>query len=203
MIVKRPNILYIMSDDHSAQAISIYQSHLSQVFQTPNIDRIGREGAVASRCFCTNALCTPSRATILTGLYSHKNQVKTLMDPLPDDLPTFPKLMHEAGYQTALFGKWHLHTVPDGFDTYGVLPGQGVYFDPSFLCRESDWDSLESVYANVTDKREAGYVTDLITDKCLDWLENSWDPEKPFLLLCHHKAPHDNFEYGPCSSSTT
>ena len=125
------------------------------------------------------------------------------MDPLPDDLPNFPKLMHEAGYQTALFGKWHLHTVPDGFDTYGVLPGQGVYFDPSFLCRESDWDSLESVYANVTDKREAGYVTDLITDKCLDWLENSWDPEKPFLLLCHHKAPHDNFEYGPCSSSTT
>lgn len=119
------------------------------------------------------------------------------MDPLPDHLPTFPKLMQEAGYQTALFGKWHFHTVPHGFDEYGVLPGQGVYCDPSFLCKETDWDSLDSIYANVSDKREAGYVTDLITDKCLDWLENRWDPKKPFLLLCHHKAPHDNFEYHP------
>lgn len=195
--MKKPNILFILSDDHSAEAVSLYGSRLAGVFETPNIDRIGREGVAAERCFCTNALCTPSRASILTGLYPHKNGVKTLTDALPEKVPTFPELMHAAGYQTALFGKWHVHAAPRGFDEYAVLPAQGVYWNPSFLYGKDDWEALENIYADVTDVREAGYVTDLITDKCLDWLAHKRDAHKPFLLMCHHKAPHDNFEYHP------
>lgn len=194
-----------MSDDHCANAISAYQSsRLNTVFKTPNIDRIANEGSKVTQCFCTNAICTPSRATILTGQHSHKNQVKTLEDPLSDDARTFPMQLQDDGYQTALYGKWHLHTEPKGFDDYKILPGQGLYRDPYFIEKGSQWPVVENYRENLSEgeahypqgKQENGYVTDLITDHSLEWLKNR-DQEKPFLLLCHHKAPHDFFEYHP------
>ncbi|MBK1875349.1 sulfatase family protein [Pelagicoccus mobilis] len=203
MAKKRPNILFIMSDDHCANAISAYRSsRLNDVFKTPNIDRIANEGVRLDRCFCANAICTPSRATILTGQHSHVNKVKTLEDPLPTSSETFPRVLQADGYQTGLFGKWHLHSEPQGFDDYSILPGQGLYHDPYFIEKGETWPHIEN-YADLKSEgeihypqgtRHKGHVTDLITDRCLDWLEKR-DREKPFMLLCHHKAPHDSFEY--------
>ncbi|MHC4337483.1 MAG: twin-arginine translocation signal domain-containing protein, partial [Planctomycetota bacterium] len=121
---KRPNILFIMSDDHAAPAISCYGSKMNK---TPSIDRIANEGMRFDNCFCTNSICTPSRATILTGKYSHKNGCLTLSDRFDGTQQTFPKLLQEAGYYTAVVGKWHLKTEPTGFDYWNVLPGQGKY----------------------------------------------------------------------------
>lgn len=193
---KTPNILYIMSDDHAANAISAYNSRLSSVFQTKNIDRIGEEGAVLNHCYCTNALCTPSRATILTGLYSHETTVRTLANTLPTNLMTFPKMMQNAGYQTGLIGKWHVHSEPLGFDYYDVFPSQGTYWDPYFISTGFDWSHVCTHKQGNLGIQEKGYVTDLVTKKSLNWLEKR-DKDKPFLLLCQHKAPHDNFEYHP------
>jgi len=141
--MKQPNILFILSDDHAANAISLYGSRLASVFQTPNLDRIGREGALFTRCYCTNSICTPSRATILTGQYSHVNGVRTLDDPLDTSMLTYPLLLRREGYQTAIVGKWHVHTEPQGFDYYDVLGGQGLYFDPSFQNQSFDWNALQ------------------------------------------------------------
>ncbi len=191
-----PNILFIMADDHAANAISAYGSRLTSVFETPNIDRIGKEGAILHNCFCTNAICTPSRATILTGQYSHTNGVKTLSDILGNQ-ETFPQTLQMNGYQTAVVGKWHVHSKPQGFDYYDVLPGQGLYFYPYFMDKDMDWDTFHHNPHNSSQgRRYDGYVTDIITDKCLDWLQRH-DNSKPFLLMCHHKAPHDDFEYHP------
>ena len=184
-----------MADDHAANAISAYGSRLASVFQTPNIDRIGKEGAILKNCHCTNAICTPSRATILTGQYSHTNGVKTLEDVLDPSKNTYPKMMKDSGYQTAVIGKWHVYSEPQGFDYYDILPGQGLYFDPYFLDRNTDWSSMEK-HNSKQGVRHEGYVTDIITDKCLDWLKKR-DKDKPFMLMCHHKAPHDDFEYHP------
>lgn len=192
----KPNILLIMSDDHTANAISAYKSRLAPVFKTPNIDRIAKEGVLATNCHCTNAICTPSRASILTGQHSHTNGVRTLADRLNPDLNTFPKMFQAAGYQTAIFGKWHVHCEPKGFDTYNVLPGQGLYFDPYFLDSKFDWAAMKNPHNSRQGTQHKGYVTDLITDMTLDYLKNR-DKEKPFLLFCHHKAPHDDFEYHP------
>jgi N-acetylglucosamine-6-sulfatase len=181
----RPNILYIMADDHSANAISAYQSILAPTISTPNIDRIGREGAIATNCFCTNSICTPSRASILTGRYGHSTGVRTLSDSLDPATPTVARRLQAAGYQTALFGKWHLHTDPQGFDDYRVLRGQGEYWNPVFRSPAA---------GGVVEQAATGYATDIITDACLDWLDRT-DRSKPFFLLCHHKAPHDNWDY--------
>ena len=138
---KKKNILFIMSDDHASNAVSLYGSRLSGVMQTPNIDRIGKEGTWLTGCFCTNAVCTPSRASILTGQYSHTNGVRTLFDSLPRGSVTFPKLLKEAGYLTAVIGKWHLHNRPEFFDHYDVLGypwQQGKYFDPEFMDEKAD-----------------------------------------------------------------
>ncbi|MGI8905959.1 MAG: sulfatase family protein [Candidatus Sumerlaeaceae bacterium] len=171
---KRPNILYIMSDDHAAHAISCYGSKINK---TPNIDRIAAEGMRLTNCFATNALCAPSRATILTSKYSHLNGVRSHGSPPFDGTQvTFPTMLKQAGYQTAVIGKWHLKSNPMGFDYYNVLPGQGQYVNPRFI----DMGTTRTV---------KGYATDLITDFSIDWLEKR-DPGKPFLLLCHHKAPH-------------
>jgi arylsulfatase A-like enzyme len=176
-----PNILFIMSDDHAAHAISSYGSRINH---TPNIDRIADDGIRFDNCFCTNAICTPSRATILTGTYNHVNGVTTLSTPMDNRLLTFPKLLQQNGYQTAIFGKWHLGTgprhCPTGFDDWAVVPGQGRYHNPEFIFKGPDGGKTRTV---------EGYVTDLITDMSLDWLKQR-DPEKPFCLLCHHKAPH-------------
>ncbi len=177
----RPNILFIMSDDHASHALSCYGSRINK---TPNLDRIAGGGVRFDNCFCTNSICTPSRATILTGTYNHMNGVTTLSTPMDNRLQTFPKLLQENGYQTAIFGKWHLGTGPDhcptGFDNWAVLPGQGRYHNPEFIFKGPDGGTTRTV---------PGYATDLITDMSLDWLKER-DRCRPFCLLYHHKAPH-------------
>ncbi len=178
----RPNLLFIMSDDHAAHAISAYGSRINE---TPHLDRIAAGGMRFDSAFCTNSICAPSRAAILTGTYNHVNGVTTLNTPLDNSLWTFPQALQDAGFETALFGKWHLGHGPDanpsGFDRWRVLPGQGHYHNPVFVDSELGLDEV------------GGYVTDLITDDCLGWLEQR-DLDRPFALFCHHKAPHRTWE---------
>jgi arylsulfatase A-like enzyme len=175
---RRPNILFIMSDDHAANAMSCYGSRINE---TPHMDRIAAEGMRLDNCFCTNSICTPSRATILTGQYSHVNEVYTLADELDGTRDNVAKMLQRAGYQTAVIGKWHLRSHPTGYDYWIVLPGQGLYHDPLFI----EMDKGERTIA--------GYATDLVTDMSIDWLRNR-DEDRPFFLLCHHKAPHRPWE---------
>ncbi len=181
------NVLYIMSDDHASNAVSAYNSILSEVFETPNIDRLGREGLKLDSCFSTNPVCTPARASIMTGQYGHINGVKTLDDSLDQhNSPNLVKLFKENGYQTSIFGKWHLHCLPEHFDEYKILRGvggQGTYQDPEFLEKEAG----ETQYN--------GYVTDIITDMTVNYINTELDTEKPFFMMCHHKAPHDFWEF--------
>ncbi len=170
----KPNILFIMSDDHAFQAISAYDNRL---LQTPNIDRLARAGMRFDSCFCTNSICAPSRAVILTGKHSHLNGVRDNALSFDGSQQTFPKLLQEVGYQTAMIGKWHLKSDPTGFDYWNVLPGQGHYYNPDLI--------------EMGEKKQVtGYVTDLITDIALEFLENKRDKSRPFLLMLHHKAPH-------------
>ncbi len=181
MAHSRPNILFIMSDDHAAHGMSCYDSVINE---TPQLDRIAQGGMRFDNCFCTNSICTPSRATILTGTYNHINGATTLATPLDNDVLTFPRLLRAHGYQTAFVGKWHLGQgpkhEPKGFDFWRVLPGQGLYHDPEMIDREG-----RRVFE--------GYVTDIITDMSLEWLRTR-DEARPFCLLCHHKAPHRPWE---------
>jgi arylsulfatase A-like enzyme len=172
-----PNILFIMSDDHASHAISAYGSAINR---TPQIDRIGKGGVRLTNCFCTNSICTPSRAAILTGQYSHRNGVYTLQDSLDPARNNVAKELKSAGYQTAMIGKWHLASDPSGFDYWNILPGQGLYHNPVFINRGER-------------KTYNGYCTDLIGDFTLDWLKQR-DPKKPFFAMCHHKAPHRPWE---------
>ncbi len=178
----KPNILFIFSDDHALQAIGAYGS---QINQTPNIDRLAQEGALFSNSFCANSLCGPSRACILTGKHSHLNGFLRNGNRFNSAQPTFPKQLQRAGYQTVVLGKWHLESNPTGFDYWEVLPGQGNYYNPDFIQMDG---SL---------KRSPGYCTDIITDKALAWLKNQRQPDKPFLLMCQHKAPHRNWTPSP------
>lgn len=173
---KKANIIFIMTDDHATKAISSYGSIFNE---TPNIDRIANEGILFNNCYVTNAICGPSRAAILTGKLSHVNGVKGNIDVFDGSQVTFPKLLQEAGYQTAIVGKWHLASEPTGFDFWSVLPGQGDYYNPDFIEKNGT-------------HREEGYVTDLITDKALDWM-SSRDKEQPFCLIYQQKAPHRNW----------
>ena len=174
-----PNILFVMSDDHAVPALSAYGGNL---ISTPNLDRLAAEGARFDAAFVTNSICTPSRAVILTGKHSHKNGVLTLLDTFDGSQQTLSKLLQAAGYHTGMVGKWHLKTEPTGFDEYAVLPGQGLYYDP-LLRHTGKWPEAQ---------RYEGYVTDVITDQALKFLE-SRPTEKPFFLMYHHKAPHDVF----------
>ena len=169
----RPNILYIMTDDHAAHAVSGYGSKINS---TPNLDRIATQGMRFNNCFVTNSLCGPSRATLLTGKYSHINGMKTNAGRFDGSQQTFPKLLQQAGYHTALVGKWHLVSDPSGFDYWNILPGQGRYINPELI---------EMGRKHV----RQGYVTDVITDLAIDFLK-ARPRDKPFCLLCHHKAPH-------------
>ena len=173
---KRPNILFIMSDDHAEQAISCYSKKL---INTPNIDRIAQEGILFKNSFVTNSICAPSRATLLTGKYSHKNRLRDNRDEFDGSQMTFPKLLQKAGYDTYIVGKWHLKTTPTGFEDWQVLIGQGEYYNPLFL-------------ENGKEKQYTGYATDIITNKALEILEQR-DRNRPFCLLVHHKAPHRNW----------
>ena len=178
---KRPNIVLILADDHACQTIGAYGSDFGV---TPTIDRLAREGVLFAQSFVGNSLCAPSRATLLTGLHSHANGVLRNQDPLDARHPTFPRLLSEAGYQTVLFGKWHLQTTPKGFEHWEVLRGQGTYFAPEFESRAGL-------------RQESGHVTEVITDKALAWLDGERDEEHPFLLMIHHKAAHRQWMPSP------
>ncbi len=179
-----PNIIFVFTDDHAAQAIGTYGGRLAGLDPTPNIDRLAREGMRFDNAFVTNGICAPSRAVILTGKHSHLNGILTNAERFDSSQVTFPQLLQEAGYATALVGKWHLKSDPVGFDYWEVLPGQGRYYNPDFRTP-----------AGVV--RDTGYATDIITDKVLRWLENGRDPAKPFLLMYQHKAPHREWSPGP------
>ena len=179
---KRPNIVFIFSDDHAVQAIGAYGSKINT---TPNIDRLAKEGAIFENSFCANSICGPSRANILTGKHSHINGFLRNGNRFDGGQPTFPKMLQRVGYQTAIVGKWHLSTDPTGFNYWEVLPGQGSYYNPDFIQMDGKR------------KRYTGYCTDIITERTLDWLKNDRDEDKPFMLMCQHKAPHRNWAPAP------
>jgi arylsulfatase A-like enzyme len=174
---QRPNIIYIMSDDHDAHTISAYDK---KFIQTPGFDRIANEGIRFSRCFVGNSICSPARATLLTGMHSHKNGVKDNYTPFDSSRTTLPKLLKQAGYETALIGKWHLHSYPTGFDYWKILPGQGLYYAPRFIDMKGDTNTID------------GYATDVTTTEAINWLKQR-NSSNPFVLLLHYKAPHRNF----------
>jgi uncharacterized sulfatase len=181
---KRPNIVFIMTDDHAAQAISAYGHPLSQLAPTPNIDRIAKNGAIFNSNFCTNSICGPSRAVILTGKHSHLNGFRMNGNIFDGSQQTLPKYLQEVGYQTALYGKWHLGGQPEGFDDWNILVDQGNYYNPDFI-KGKDTTRIN------------GYSTDIITEMGIDWLKKNAKNDKPFLLMVQHKAPHRNWMPAP------
>ena len=177
---KQPNILFIFTDDHALNAISAYGGPLAKIAPTPHLDRIAKEGMMFNHCLVTNSICAPSRAVVLTGKYSHLNGQLTNKNVFDGSQQTVPKLLKKQGYQTAIVGKWHLKSTPTGFDHFEVLKGQGQYYNPM-------------LFTNGKNTNHTGYTTDVITDQALTWLENR-DPDKPFFLMCQHKAPHGKWE---------
>ncbi|QDT08433.1 sulfatase [Planctomycetes bacterium K23_9] len=186
----RPNVLFVMSDDHTAQAVGAYATTLKSLDPTPTIDSIAAEGMVFDNAFCTNAICTPSRACIITGLYNHNNGVFDLGGNIPPAKQVLPILMRQAGYQTAMIGKWHLKVEPN-YDYYKVVPGQGKYFDTEFRIQgDKEWPKNMVKYPG-------SHSTDVIADSTLEWFKEKRDPSKPFFVCHHFKAPHDYFESNP------
>ena len=182
----RPNIIYIMSDDHAIRALSAYNSDIAHLAPTPNIDRIAQNGARFDQSFVTNSLCGPSRAAMLTGKFGHKNGFNHNGQLFDGYQPTWPRLLKAHGYTTACIGKWHINLTPEGidFDHWEVLNDQGEYYNPDFITAQGV-------------KREHGYTTELITQKSLRWLQEQQQSDKPFALLLHHKAPHRNWMPAP------
>ncbi len=187
---EKPNILFILSDDHTSQAWGIYGGVLADYVKNANIKRLANEGVVLNNAFCTNSICTPSRGSILTGQYSHVNQVYTLSEPLPKGHPNIAKTFGENGYQTAIIGKWHLVGKPEGFDYFNVLPGQGRYWDP-ILKTNANW---RDGYDAEKGTEYKGFSTDVITDLTIKHLKER-DVNKPFLMFCNFKATHEPFDY--------
>lgn len=177
---EKPNMVVVLVDDHAFEAISAYKSFLKDYAKTPAIDRLAEEGMLFDNFTCNNSICSPSRAAILTGQYSHKNGVLGLNGAINEDSPQYPEQLQKIGYQTWLVGKWHLKSAPKGYDKHMTVKGQGRYFNPTFNGSEGEW------------KRE-GYSTDVYTDIAIEWLKER-DPVKPFLLSLQFKAPHH--EYG-------
>ena len=184
---ERPNIVFFLADDHAAHAISAYQEYLRygvKLPKTPNLDRLASDGMLFVNSFVTNSICGPARATVLTGQYGHLNGVMTNNEPIHPTTVTFPKLMQTAGYETAIFGKWHLRTRPEGFSHYEVLPGQGPYYNPVLL---SETDSI----------RHTGYTLDIVTDRAVAWLKRGGKPAKPFMMMLTFNGPHRWWDPGP------
>ncbi|MEM9444507.1 MAG: sulfatase [Verrucomicrobiota bacterium] len=172
-----PNIVFLFTDDHATQAISAYGGRLAEIAPTPHFDKLANEGVLFQRCMVTNSICGPSRAVIQTGKHSHLNGFKTNEVRFDGSQQTFPKLFQKGGYQTAIIGKWHLVSKPQGYDHWDILPGQGHYYNPDFIKEDGKY-------------RVNGYVTDIITEKAIKWLSEERDPNKPFILMVQHKAPH-------------
>lgn len=186
----RPNILFIMSDDHTAQAVGAYATVLKALDPTPTIDELAREGIVFENAFCTNGICTPSRACVITGQYNHNNGVFDLGGRIKPENQMLPIQMRKAGYQTAIIGKWHLKEEPN-FDYYKVLPGQGKYYNTEFRVQgDEPWPKNMVTH-------QGQHSSDAITDSALDWFKNKRDPNKPFFVCHQYKAPHDFFENAP------
>nr|WP_321450834.1 sulfatase [uncultured Carboxylicivirga sp.] len=183
---QRPNILFIMADDHAFQAISAYGGPLKDLAATPNIDRIADNGMIFNQCLVTNSICGPSRATIFTGKYSHKNGFidNTMGSKFDFSQNSFPKELQKLGYQTAVIGKLHLGGTPTGFNYYDILPGQGSYYNPVFINQQGEY-------------KTEGYATEIITDKTINWLETVKDSDEPFMVMMWQKAPHRPWEPGP------
>ena len=177
---ERPNILFVFSDDHAPHAIGAYDGWLKSVDPTPEIDKLAEEGALFVNSFCTNSICGPSRAVILSGKHSHKNGFMNNGNSFDWNQQIFPKLLQKAGYQTALYGKSHLKGKPQGFDDWKVLPGQGLYYNPDLITPEGR-------------KRIDGHCTDIVTDLAVEWLQGGRDKDTPFMLMVQHKAPHRNW----------
>ena len=197
----RPNILFIMSDDHCARAVGAYGLRLAALNPTPHLDALARGGMLFENVFCTNSICTPSRASVLTGQYSHRNGVYDLYGTLPGERHYLPQEMKKAGYSTAVVGKWHLKDSPKFFDYYAVIAGQGRYMNP--VMHTSEGGVMRQVRFDSTLEREIevqdtqGHSSDVLTDITLDWLKRRRDKTKPFFLMHHFKAPHDMFVYAP------
>lgn len=182
----RPNIIYIMADDHATQAISAYGHVISQIAQTPNIDRIANDGALFKNNFCTNSICGPSRAVVLTGKFSHVNGFRMNGDTFNGNQQTFPKLLQNAGYNTAMIGKWHLDGLPQGFNYWHILTDQGNYYNPDFIRVNENTKQVDTT-------RIEGYATDIITEDAIKYLNTIKSSKQPFMLMVHHKAPHRNW----------
>jgi arylsulfatase A-like enzyme len=178
---RKPNIVFIFADDHAYQAVGAYGSVINE---TPSIDRLAAEGMRFDDCFVTNSICGPSRAVILTGKYSHLNGFRRNGQTFDGSQQTFPKLLQQAGYQTAIVGKWHLGSDPQGFDSWNILIGQGPYYNPPMI-------------DNGTRVKHTGYTTEIVTDLALAWLRQQRDPDRPFLLMLQHKAPHRSWQPSP------
>ena len=181
---RRPNIVYIMTDDHACQAVGAYGHPIARLAPTPNIDRLARAGILFRESFVENSISAPSRATLLTGMYSHHHGQTTLQYGIMDTTCVhFPELLQEAGYETALFGKWHLSIEPKGFDWYDIFYDQGEYYNPVMRTPETDGAYL----------RQEGYATQIVTDHALAWLDAHREDGRPFCLMIPHKAPHRNW----------
>ena len=199
---EQPNIIFIMADDHTTQGFGVYDSRLARLNPTPNIDRLAKEGILFENAFCTNSICTPSRASIMTGQYGHVNGVYDLSGFLTKENQRLPLELKELGYQTAMIGKWHLKHAPDAFDYYNVLPGQGLYFDPVLYNSEGIGEKTkikfnEGLEREVFAQTYEGHSSDVITDVVLEWLKTKRKKDQPFFLMHHFKAPHDFFEFAP------
>jgi len=190
----QPNILFIMSDDHASEAIGAYGSWLKKYCTTPTIDRLAAEGMRFTNVCCNNSICSPSRATILTGQYSHKNGVSSLNGAISENSPQVAAELQKAGYQTAVFGKWHLTSQPKGFDAYKVTRGQGSWFDSVFYTQTGQWYGKKKKRDRVPGEKHEGYCSDVYTDQALQWLK-ARDAKKPFCMMLHFKAPHHSYEY--------
>ncbi len=196
---ERPNILFIYSDDHATGAVGCYaNSVVASHAQTPNIDALAADGMRFDRAFCTNGICAPARAVVLTGKHSHVNGVPDNGASFDGSQATFPKLLRASGYQTALIGKWHLKSTPTGFDHWEVLPGQGEYYSPAFERPGPNYvEGAPIAEGTIERRRLPGYATEVTTDLAIEWLEQERDPAKPFLLMVQHKAPHRSWMPGP------